>query len=109
MPEFRFLPENISIDTDANGKILAIARKAKIPIRFGCAACRCGTCAVEIIEGSQNLNEMKANERSLLEQMRLPTNGKVRLSCQARIETGHVTVDISFQENYDPEQGLDET
>lgn len=109
MPEYTFLPQAITITAEPNSKVLAVARKAKIQIRFGCAACRCGTCAVEITKGVSFLTPMKSNEKLLLEQMRLPTDGHIRLACQARIETGSVNVDLSFQDKYDPEQGLDDS
>jgi ferredoxin len=107
LPELTFLPEAITASWPENTKLLVAARRAKLPIRFGCAACQCGTCGVKVVSGAENLSEMKDNERALLEAMHLSTDGSVRLSCQARIMDGKASIDLSFQATYDPEKGLD--
>ena len=53
------------------------------------------------------LSPPKDNELELLATMRLPLDGSVRLSCQARILSGTVNVDIAFQDCYSPDSGLD--
>lgn len=105
MSKLVFLPQNISIDVEANTKILAVAIRNKIPIRFGCAACQCGTCGVSLkVEGE--VSEMKANEKLLLTQMQLPTDGTVRLACQTKVISGLVQVDLNFQTQYDPDDRI---
>lgn len=106
MPTVIFQPAHVSIDVEENTKLLVAGRRAKVPIRFGCAACSCGTCAVSV-EVKGTLSEMKDNEKDLLARMKLPVDGSVRLSCQARILTGTAAVDLSFQETYSPDQGDD--
>lgn len=106
MPTVRFLPSQTSIDVEENTKILVAGRRARVPIRFGCAACSCGTCAVRV-EVRGTLSAMKENERALLERMKLPIDGSVRLSCQARIIQGAADVDLAFQDTYSPDQGED--
>ena len=109
MAELLFLPSDQKITVDENTKILVAARRAKIAIRFGCASCRCGTCAVEIDPSSKaSLSTLKDNERALLAEMNLPTDGSIRLSCQARILSGEAVIDIGFQERYSPDSGLDD-
>ncbi len=103
-----FLPSQQSITVEENTKILVAARRAKVDIRFGCASCRCGTCAVAVDASEATLSPPKDNERSLLETMKLPSDGSIRLACQARILTGTASVDISFQDRYSPDSGLDE-
>jgi ferredoxin len=90
------------VETEENSKILAVARRAAVPIRYGCASCRCGTCGVAVnVEGE--LLPMENDERTLLTKIKLPTDGSVRLSCRARIKSGKVTVDLAFQDTYSPE------
>jgi ferredoxin len=103
MPFVRFKPKNISIEVDSRTKILVSARKAGVPIRFGCASARCGTCAVRITP-SEAVCEMDVIERALLERMKLPLDGTVRLSCQARV-SADVEVDMDFQDTYSPDDG----
>lgn len=107
MPTVIFQPSGTAIDVEENTKILVAGRRAKVPIRFGCAACSCGTCAVKVdVRGT--VSEMKDNERALLNRMKLPVDGTVRLSCQTRVMQGAVDVDLAFQETYSPDQGDDD-
>lgn len=103
MPKITFKPSNGGIDVPSNTKILVAATKLKEDIRFGCASCRCGTCAVKV-EGQ--LSEMKEQEELLLKRMGLPCDGSVRLSCQARSTSEDVIVDLAFQDLYSPDTGL---
>lgn len=105
MPKVTFKPANVSIDMQSDAKILLCARKAGVPLRYGCASCRCGTCAVKV-SPDQALLAMKSEEKDLLAKMKLPTNGSVRLSCQAKV-VSDVEVDVSFQDTYSPDDGDD--
>lgn len=107
MPKLTFLPAAATFEVEPNTKVLAAANRNKIQMRFGCASCRCGTCAVSVV-GQQNLSDMKSDEKDLLERMKLTTDGTVRLACQARVMQDEVTVDLDFQDTYSPDQGDDE-
>lgn len=108
MPTFTFIPQKVTIDVEDNVKLLVAARRAQVPIRFGCAACSCGTCAVSVKTSDKDgLTPMRENERKLLNRMKLPLDGSVRLSCQARIQSGTCEVDLDFQDTYSPDQGDD--
>lgn len=103
MAKITFTPSNIEAEADKETKLLVVARKNRVNIRFGCASARCGTCAVKVSDPSAFL-PMQTNEESLLKRMNLPTGGDVRLACQARAK-GEIpsTVDISFQDTYSPD------
>jgi ferredoxin len=101
-----FVPSNVSFEAEEKSKLLAVALKNKVKIQYGCASCRCGTCGVAIRGGG--LSPMKGNEQQLLERMKLPLDGSVRLACQARVESGEVVVDLDFQGTYSPDQGDDD-
>ncbi len=107
MPTITFQPELQSCDVEPNTKLLVAATRHKVKIRFGCASCRCGTCGVAI-SGDGALTPMKADERALLQRMRLNLDGSVRLACQARISSGTVTVDLAFQDTYSPDEGTED-
>jgi len=101
MPKLVFKPSGKEFEVDANSKILAVACKNKVDIRFSCGACRCGTCGVLITpEPDAKVSDMKPDEKDLLERLELSTNGRVRLACQTRIMEGTVTVDIDYQKRY---------
>lgn len=101
MPKVTFEPSHIEVDVDANTKVLLAAKKGKVPLRYGCASCRCGTCAVQVSDGSA-FTAMRPDEEMLLKRIGLTLDGTVRLSCQARIAKD-VSVDIAFQDTYSPD------
>lgn len=100
-----FLPLQKTTDAVNNQKLLMAARKNQIPIRYGCASCRCGTCGVKI-SPVEAFHPMSSDESALLARMRLPTSGEVRLACQAKL-TGELNalVDLEFQDTYSPDDG----
>ncbi len=99
MPTVTFYPEKITFAADVGTKILVVAKKSKVDIRFGCAACKCGTCAVKISDKTSCL-PMQEDEKALLNKIKLQTDGLVRLSCRAKIQADLV-VDLDFQNSYD--------
>ena len=101
MPIVKFIPSAIPVEVDPNTKILVAAKRGKVAIRFGCAACRCGTCAVRVSPSSAFV-ALKPAEEELLLRMKLPVDGQIRLSCQARIQED-CQVDIRFQDEYSPD------
>ena len=101
MPKLIFTPMNVEIDVAVDTKILAGALKAKVPIRFGCGSCRCGTCGVAVGQ-PKNLRPMADDERGLLTRLKLPTDGTVRLACRSRILKDSCNVDLDFQDTYSP-------
>ena len=106
MPKLFFTPGGVNFEVESNTKILAAANRNKVVMRFGCASCRCGTCAVKV-SMPENLSPMKDDEKGLLGRMKLDLDGTVRLACQARIMQSEVTIDLNFQDSYSPDQGED--
>lgn len=107
MDKVKFLPSETEFTVPTLPiKLLVAARRAGVDIRYGCAACSCGTCAVEIKALDGEISEMQDNEKALLTRMKLATDGTVRLACQARLLSGDVTVDLSFQDTYSPDDGV---
>ena len=54
------------------------------PILFGCRIGICGTCSIEILEGTENLQPRTAEEVEFLETM-APDKPNCRLACQIRL------------------------
>ena len=105
MPSYIFLPSEKRVEVKIGDKIVFSACEHKIPMRYGCVSCRCGTCAVEV-DKPGNFSPMDEDERQLLARMQLPTDGSVRLGCQAKIAQGEVRVDLAFQKKYSPSKGM---
>lgn len=106
MPKVTFEPDKVSFDVAPSTKLLVVATRNKVGIRFGCASCRCGTCGVAVKGGS--LSPMKSDEQALLKRMGLAIDGTIRLACQTRVLDGDVTVDLDFQDTYSPDEGEEE-
>ena len=64
--------------------IAEISEKAGVP--FSCNSGVCGTCQIEIVEGTENLNELNQEERDL------GMDRNNRLSCQCVINGGIVKI-----------------
>ncbi|MDE3268822.1 MAG: 2Fe-2S iron-sulfur cluster-binding protein [Pseudomonadota bacterium] len=106
MAKFVFMPQQVEVEVNADCKILVAARKGKVAMRYGCVSCRCGTCGVRIAQHPENLVPMADDERELLRQMQLPTDGTIRLGCQTKIKQDTVVVDLDFQDKYSPDKGI---
>lgn len=101
MPLVTFIPDQVEAEVDENTKLLVAGRRSKSSIRFGCASCKCGTCAVKIDSSQGSLNEIDADERKMLDKLRLSDSPDVRMACKARVMSGNLTVDLEFQNQYD--------
>lgn len=60
-----------------------------IPIKFGCCQGECGTCAIKIKSGEQNLSPQTRQEKSTLTRLGLHSH---RLACQCAL-LGDVVID----------------
>jgi ferredoxin len=61
----------------------------ELPLRFGCCDGNCGTCAIEVIEGYENLSKMGEKEKGTLASKKLAFPH--RLACQCAI-TGNIRI-----------------
>ena len=73
-------------DVPDGAPIAEICENACIP--FSCNSGVCGTCQIEVLEGSENLNELNREE------LELAQDRNHRLSCQCKILSG--TVKVTF-------------
>ena len=80
----KLIIDNIEHEIPDGAKIDAICEKSGIP--FSCNSGVCGTCQIEIIEGSENLSEINKEEQDL------GMDHNNRLSCQCVIKSGVVKV-----------------
>ena len=106
MPKVQFMPSGVTVDVDQNVKILVAARRAKVPIRYGCASCRCGTCGIAVRVQDGTLNAIAEDEKIMLQRLGLNVNGEHRMACRARVMAGTVQVDLDFQDTYEPPESL---
>ena len=57
MPNIKFDHENKTVIADNGEWLYELVKRAKIGIPFSCKAGRCGTCAIEVLKGYDNLGE----------------------------------------------------
>ena len=105
MPKITFHQNGVAAEVDGKqgSKILATAIRNKVPIRYGCGACSCGTCAVKVSD-LEALSSMEEDERILLEKIDLSLKGDIRLSCRARLTEKDLEIDLNFQDTYSPDR-----
>lgn len=93
--KIKFLPQDITLDTNSEKSLLEIAWENNIPIKSICKGVpSCAECRIKIIEGENNINPPTRAELNIV-----GTNyfldGR-RLSCQVHC-FGDVTVDMKEQ------------
>jgi NADPH-dependent 2,4-dienoyl-CoA reductase/sulfur reductase-like enzyme/ferredoxin len=91
------LPEERHFATVLGRSVLEMAERNDLPIEPGCRMGVCGADPIVILQGMDNLSEMKAEERSTLERLGLGRN--CRMACMARINGPVIaTLDLSQAE-----------
>ncbi|MGC8742785.1 MAG: 2Fe-2S iron-sulfur cluster-binding protein [Verrucomicrobiia bacterium] len=89
------MPENKSAEFEAGEFILDASDLAGVTLDSGCMNCSCGSCAVEILSGEENLSDLSEKEREILFK-RGKQPGKFRLACCVKILKGEVVVRSNY-------------
>lgn len=74
------------MDAPEGGELLDICDEVRAPVPFSCRSGTCGTCHVEILEGTEHLEPPEAEEAELLSL--LGGTGHMRLACRVRVLPG---------------------
>ena len=64
---------------------------ATLPLRFGCCQGTCGTCAIKMISGEENLSPKTRQEKETLCRLKLNSH---RLACQCAVKQGDIIIDL---------------
>ncbi|HUU61657.1 MAG TPA: adenylate/guanylate cyclase domain-containing protein [Acidimicrobiia bacterium] len=90
MPEVRFLPDELMVETRAGETLLDAAHRSGIPLVSACGGeAACTTCRVMVVEGVEQMAAPPPEEAVLLAP--LGADGSIRLGCRA-VPQGPVTV-----------------
>ncbi len=90
MPKITFLKENQQFQLKEGSELLRIPYLyPSAPLKFSCCQGQCGTCAIRIIEGEENLSPKTKQELVTLRRLKLESH---RLACQCAL-IGDVTID----------------
>jgi ferredoxin, 2Fe-2S len=93
LPIITFLPSGLRLSCEDGATVYATARLANLAIPTACnGKATCGLCRVKIIAGEKFLPPLNADEKKHLGNVYFIT--KLRLSCQATVTGGDVTVEI---------------
>jgi ferredoxin len=75
----------IEYDLEEGAEIAKVLNAANSPLLFGCRTGICGTCLVEVIEGSEEDRTPNDDEQELLEII-AEDQKNVRLACQMKMK-----------------------
>ena len=93
MPSVTFLPAGVRVDCAAGESVFEVARRSGVAVTTACVGkATCGLCRVKVIAGEQALSAFNPAERKHLGNVYFIN--KLRLSCQARVGDGDVTVEV---------------
>lgn len=91
MPKITILPSKASAEVEAGELLLEAGEKAGVEMEAGCFNCSCGTCAVEIVSGMENLEAPTPEELDVLDQWNKDSE-KYRLTCCVKMKQGEVVI-----------------
>lgn len=73
------------VELEKETSLRELSKEKGWPIAFGCEDGVCGTCIVEVEDGSENMNEPDDVENQTLETMMMK-DGKHRLACKCQVK-----------------------
>lgn len=86
MAKLIFDDSDEEIELDDNAPIAEACEEAGVP--FACTEGVCGTCVIEVLEGSENLSDPTQEEKDFLGE----GTCHERLACQCKIKKGNVRI-----------------
>jgi ferredoxin len=87
MAKVIFTKSNAEAEVADGSSIGSVCEKQGVV--FGCHVGVCGTCAVHVSEGNENLSERNDKEKDML-----GDDKNLRLACQCKIKSGTVKIDF---------------
>lgn len=94
LPHEEFCPDGAVIETEQGTTIIDAALANSIQLEHACEkSCACTTCHVIIREGYGTLEEATEEEDDLLDKA-WGLEPESRLSCQAKVNSGDLTIEI---------------
>jgi ferredoxin len=91
MPKVTLLPGGQSADVPSGTLLLDAGELAGVEMEAGCFNCSCGTCAIEIVSGMENIEPPTDEELNVLDQWNKDPE-KYRLTCCVKILKGDVVM-----------------
>jgi ferredoxin len=91
MPKVTLLPGGQTAEVPAGTLLLDAGEMAGVEMEAGCFNCSCGTCAIAIVSGMENIEPPTDEELNVLDQWNKDPD-KYRLTCCVKILKGDVVM-----------------
>jgi phenol hydroxylase P5 protein len=91
MPNVTILPVGVTGEIAPGVTLLDAGEQAGVTMKSGCLDSTCGTCAVEVVEGTENLSPPGEAECQALARWGQDSR-RFRLACCARVRQGRVVI-----------------
>ncbi len=91
MPKVTILPSGQSAEVPAGTLLIDAGEEAGVAMEAGCFNCSCGTCAVAVDSGMENIEPATDEELNVLDQWNKDPE-KYRLTCCVKILKGDVVL-----------------
>ena len=91
MPTLTFDKQQRSLQVKEGTELLRLPYlDSTVPLKFGCCQGQCGTCAIKVLVGEENLSPKTKQEKETLHRLKLDQS--YRLACQCALR-GDVVID----------------
>lgn len=90
MPKVTFSKTGNSVDLPGGSSLIDLEDTGKSEVPFGCRSAACGTCAIDVEAGMDNLAPRTEQEQELLDDLDIDGE-KRRLACQC-VVYGDITI-----------------
>jgi ferredoxin len=94
MPKVTILPGGQSAEVPPGTLLLDAGEEAGVEMEAGCFNCSCGTCALEVVSGMENMEPPTDEELNVLDQWNKDPE-KYRLTCCVKILKGDVVLNMA--------------
>jgi ferredoxin len=91
MPKVTLLPGGQTAEVEPGTLLLDAGEAAGVEMEAGCFNCSCGTCAIEIVSGMENIEPPTDEELNVLDQWNKDPD-KYRLTCCVKVLKGDVVM-----------------
>ncbi len=91
MVKIKFINSNKEIDVPSGYEFLdMLHRHPDLPLKYGCKRGECGTCAIKILHGMENLTKLSPQESETLKKK--GKDSSYRLACQCAVN-GNIVIE----------------
>ncbi|MCV2884451.1 (2Fe-2S)-binding protein [Aestuariibacter sp. AA17] len=91
MPTVKLLKSGIDVSLAENSSLCELDYVVQPDLMFGCRSAACGTCAIRVVEGLDNLSPKNEAEEHLLDTLCI-NDETHRLACQCKL-SGDVAIE----------------